>query len=193
MKKILILSFLGMVLLCSAQQRSVRVDTPEGIVQIYGVRESVYVETIIENIHRRIAELRSLYDTIPECYELISPAVAQIEMLILLLPRCIMVTPIEVEQINPMSAEAFANFLLLLENEPFADDRLLLLKQVLAKNYLTTYQLASIIDKFAFSDDKLKAVKIALPRLVDPENAFILRDKFEFDQDKQKFMQMISE
>jgi len=157
------------------------------------VRESVYVETIIENIHRRIAELRSLYDTIPECYELISPAVAQIEMLILLLPRCIMVTPIAVERINPMSAEAFANFLLLLENEPFADDRLLLLKQVLAKNYITTHQLASVIDKFAFSDDKLKAVKIALPRLVDPENAFILRDKFEFDQDKQKFMQMISE
>ena len=193
MKRKYLTIILIMTTICLAQPRNLRVNTPNGIVEIHDVEDTIYIGTIVQNIQQRIAKLQDLKDTHPECYGEISSIALQISQLISLVPRDAISIPVQAIVIEPMSAEAFANFVLLLEDKAFADDKLLFLKQVIAKNYLTTHQLGKIVDQFTFSDDKLKAVKIALPRLTDSENIFMLRDKFSLDSDKEKFMKLISE
>ncbi len=178
---------------CLAQPKKLRVNSPNGIVELHNVQDSIYIGTIVQNIRERISALQNLKNTYPGCYVEIASTVQQLSMLVSLVPRDAISISVPVNIIEPMSAESFANFLLLLEDEAFADDKLLLLKQVIAKNYVTSHQLGKILDQFTFSDDKLEAVSIALPRLLDIENAFILRDKFSFGSDREKFMKLISE
>lgn len=192
--KVLYITIIGIIIsACAAQHKSLRVDTPAGIVELHNTADSIYIGTIVKNIRERILALQNLKNIYPGCYDEISQIVAQLSMLVSLVPKDATSISVPVNIIEPMSAEAFANFFLLLEDEAFADDKLLLFKQVIAKNYITSHQLGKILDQFTLSDEKFEVIKISLPRLIDQENTIMLRDKFELDSDKEQFMKLISE
>ncbi len=85
-----------------------------------------------------------------------------------------------------MDPASFNQLLAQLDKASFADDKLAVLRTVGANNWLTCDQLGRVLDKLSFDDDKVDAVAILQPSIVDPQNAFILNDKFSFSSDAQK-------
>ena len=198
MRRILVAAVLFSICLVSfirAQNRTVRIQTARGGVNIElpnsNFSNNVDVRIVLDNIQSRLLRLERIANQDTNCDRLVQPIVYEIIALINLLPQDIYFVPISTEVIYPMDDYHFAQFLSTLENESFSDDKLLFLRQVSTKNFFTCEQLGKIIDKFTFSDDKLEAVKILKSRLVDPENAFTLKDNFTFDSDKNRFMEII--
>ncbi len=186
-----LLPVLAAFALAASQPRALRVGTGYGGVVISTTSDTVTVNTVIQNLRQRIDSLALVVAQSQQCAQLIVPIVVEIRALLWLLPQELSNLPVCIEAATPMDDEHFGSFLLLLENEPFSDERLALLRQVAAKNYFTCQQLGYILDRFEFESDKLEAVRILRRRIVDPEHAFIVCDKFEFESDKKKFLEIM--
>ena len=198
MKRILAATVLLSICLVSfvaAQNRTVRIQTARGGVNIdlhnYNFGDNIDVQVVIDNIQSRLSRLERIANQNTDCARFVQPIIYEIIALITLFPQDIYFEPISTEIVQPMDDHHFAQFLGSLEDESFSDDKSMFLRRVSTKNFFTCEQLGEIIDKFTFSDDKLAAVKILKSRLIDPENAFIVRDKFTFDSDKNKFMKIM--
>ncbi|MBK7757768.1 MAG: DUF4476 domain-containing protein [Deltaproteobacteria bacterium] len=75
------------------------------------------------------------------------------------------------------------------DDAPFSDDQLGLLK-IAASGYFTCAQVGALIDQISFSADKVEAVQILRPHIVDPENAYTLNEHLSFSDDRRKVMAM---
>ena len=92
---------------------------------------------------------------------------------------------------SPMSPERFSSLLSQLEDESFTDDKLNVLRSAVTTNYFTVNQLCAIMDKFDMDDDKVEAVRIVYPHVIDRENAHKLLSKVTFDKEKQEIREII--
>jgi hypothetical protein len=70
--------------------------------------------------------------------------------------------------------------------EAFSEAKLRVLESACRNDYFLVGQLRRVIDAMTFSDDKIKAVRIIAPRLLDRENIFTIYTAFTFDSDKQR-------
>ncbi|MEZ4321269.1 MAG: DUF4476 domain-containing protein [Myxococcota bacterium] len=86
----------------------------------------------------------------------------------------------------PMSGRSFDALVGQMDNASFGDDKLEILRTAAANNAFTCAQLARILDVFSHGSEKLEAVAIVQPSIVDPENAFVINDRFSFSSDAQK-------
>ena len=93
--------------------------------------------------------------------------------------------PIPVEPMG-MDPGAFGELRSQIDKASFSDDKLSVLRTAVDNNGLTCRQLAQLLDAFDFAGDKLEAVGIARASVVDPQNAFVLNDKFSFSSDAKK-------
>lgn len=89
-----------------------------------------------------------------------------------------------------MPEPAFGSFLTAMDKASFADDKHALLRTAVAHNALTCAQLARVLDTYSFGDDQVMAVRIARPVVQDPQNAFVLNDRFSFSSDAEKVQQL---
>lgn len=87
---------------------------------------------------------------------------------------------------SAMDERAFGTFLRQLDNASFSDEKLALIETTAANNWMSCDQLARILDTLDHGSDKVKAVGIVRNSIVDPQNAFVLNDKFSFSSDAQK-------
>jgi len=85
-----------------------------------------------------------------------------------------------------MDAGAFNALRSQIDKAPFSDDKLSVLRTAVANNWITCAQLGELLEVFDFASDKLEAVGVARNSVVDPQNAFLLNDKFSFSSDAQK-------
>lgn len=84
----------------------------------------------------------------------------------------------------PLADLDFERLLSALDSVPFAARRLALLADAVRHNPLTVHQLTRVLERFAFAAERLDAVRLAAPRLVDPELAFELQSAFPFEDDR---------
>lgn len=87
---------------------------------------------------------------------------------------------------QPMTDARFAALLAAMEAELGSDARLRVLEDAARGNHFLVAQTRRLIDGFPFPSDKLRAVEIAAPRVVDPENAFELTGAFGFESEKER-------
>lgn len=85
---------------------------------------------------------------------------------------------------RPIPAGQFAALQAALAAQAFGDGKLQVLATAAEHNAFTIAQLRRIVDDLVHSGDRLRAVEIAAPVVVDPENAFQLLDAFTFDSEK---------
>ncbi|RMG17171.1 MAG: DUF4476 domain-containing protein [Deltaproteobacteria bacterium] len=78
----------------------------------------------------------------------------------------------------------FERLLAAIRDEDFADGKRRVVEDSAESWTFTCKQVASILELFTFGDDKLAALRVLAPRLVDPENAYTIYRVFEFDSDK---------
>lgn len=100
------------------------------------------------------------------------------------------VAPMVVAKPNAISATTFASLKQTIKAGSFADDQLSALRSAAAHNWFTIAQVGEVVDLFTFGDDKIKAVRVLKPRVIDPENAFMLQNHFTFGDDKRKVMKI---
>lgn len=95
------------------------------------------------------------------------------------------------EQREPMTAEAFARLLKALDDASFSDEKYAIVKEAASKNYFTSGQVLKILRKFDFEEDKLKVAKLLYPRVVDPENFFVVYEAFDFSSSKEELRKWV--
>ncbi len=92
---------------------------------------------------------------------------------------------------EPMPPRAFASLLRMLEEEPFPDEKYSIVREAASKNYFTSQQVLQILKEFVFEDDRLKVAKLLYPRVVDPENFFIVYEAFTFPSSKRELRKWV--
>lgn len=86
----------------------------------------------------------------------------------------------------------FRDLLRALKAESFGEGKLRVLDAAAHRAWFATDQVIELLGQFDFGADKLKALEILAPRLIDPANAFRIYQAFEFDADKQKAKHILS-
>ncbi|WP_036086432.1 DUF4476 domain-containing protein [Leptospira weilii] len=78
----------------------------------------------------------------------------------------------------------FANIKGRIDKEGFSDGKLSVLKSEVSRATFTAEQVAELMDLFSFSTDKIKALTSLRNRIEDPENAYVIVERFSYDKDK---------
>lgn len=78
----------------------------------------------------------------------------------------------------------FTNIKVRIEKEGFSDGKLSILKSEASRATFTATQVAELMDLFSFSGDKIKALTSLRNRIEDPENAYVIVERFSYDSDK---------
>lgn len=73
-----------------------------------------------------------------------------------------------------------------IEVEAFSTSKLAVLQAAAGDHRFTIAQLRRIVEAFTFSSDRIKAVELVAPRVLDRQNAFELSSAFGFDSERQQ-------
>jgi hypothetical protein len=92
---------------------------------------------------------------------------------------------------RPMNEDSFRALVAAVNREGFAEGKLAVIEQAASRNFFRVGQLRVLLDQLAFSATKLRALELGAPRLVDPENAFMLHEAFTFSADKERAREIL--
>jgi hypothetical protein len=87
---------------------------------------------------------------------------------------------------RPMGERRFEEFMRTMDAEPFPRGKMGVVESAARDNWFFVAQLRRIVDALTFPSDKMRAVEIVAPRVVDRENAFSLLGAFTFDSEKEQ-------
>ena len=79
-----------------------------------------------------------------------------------------------------------------IQGEAFSKGKLGVLQDAIGRYLFTVDQVKRVIDLFTFSADKLRALELTAPRIVDKQNNFKIYSSFTFSTDKEKARQILS-
>lgn len=103
--------------------------------------------------------------------------------------RPVVVQPVVVREqpvpvAHPMNPQRFQALLSAIDNEGFSQNKLQVLEQAASGEYFLVEQTKQVIGKLPFSADKLHALEVLAPRILDRKNSFTLFEAFTFSSDK---------
>ena len=75
----------------------------------------------------------------------------------------------------------------------FSDDRLKMLTDAVPTHAFTVAQVARLLTSFPYPADRLRAVKLLWPRVVDRGNGAMLYDSFSFQSEKDDLRAVLGE
>jgi hypothetical protein len=94
--------------------------------------------------------------------------------------------------VQPITEAMLRQLVTAVRNEPFADDQLDVLADASSSQYFLVSQTQQLLSIFSFSKDRLKAVRLVRPHLLDPENGFKLYESFEYSKDKEELKRILA-
>ena len=100
------------------------------------------------------------------------------------------------EDIIAMSAVLtlpFAALREMLEDASFDNERMAILRAAASDRRFTAAELKGVCETFSFDESREEAAKLALPRLVDPQNAYQILATFSFSSGKENVGRKIEE
>jgi hypothetical protein len=96
-----------------------------------------------------------------------------------------------VPKVSAISEQQLQALIAAIKKETFGDGKLRALESVAPKQYFLVPQTLKILQGFAFGEDKLTAVRMIWPRVLDRDNAAQLYQAFAFQRDKDQLAQII--
>ncbi|WP_257453516.1 DUF4476 domain-containing protein [Archangium lipolyticum] len=93
---------------------------------------------------------------------------------------------------QPITDAMLRSLVAAIRNEPFADDQLAVLEQAASSQYFLVAQTQDILRHINFSKDKLKALRLMRPHLLDMENSFKLYESFQYSNDKDELRRILA-
>lgn len=94
--------------------------------------------------------------------------------------------------VQPITEAMLRSLVSAIRNEPFADDQLAVLEEAAPTQYFLVAQAQQILRTFTFSNDRVKAMRLLRPRLLDLENSFKLYESFEHSSDKDELKRILA-
>lgn len=94
--------------------------------------------------------------------------------------------------VQPITEAMLRSLVSAIRNEPFADDQLEVLEQAASSQYFLVSQVQQLLRLFSFSKDRLRAMRLLRPRLLDTENGFKLYESFEYSSDKDELKRILA-
>jgi hypothetical protein len=166
-----------------------RVVVDQGHMTIGAVLASVNVRLrLLEELHREHALSPQ------DCAHLIK----EIQFLLSLLPAqfyfSLDPSLYDNDRVQPVCAISMGDFTILvrdLDEEPFSDNKLNLLRIAASSHFFVVEQVETILECFVFEDDRVEAVRILYPQILDDENAYRLFNKFVFSNSKEELAKIL--
>ena len=93
---------------------------------------------------------------------------------------------------QPITEAMLRSLVSAIRNEPFADDQLAVLEQAVPTQYFLVAQAQQILRTFSFPSDRVKAMRLLRPRLLDLENGFKLYESFDHSSDKDELKRILA-
>ncbi|QRN98619.1 DUF4476 domain-containing protein [Archangium violaceum] len=93
---------------------------------------------------------------------------------------------------QPITDAMLRSLVAAIRNEPFGDDQLAVLEEAASTQYFLVSQTQDILRHFNFSKDKLKALRLIRPHLLDMENSFKLYESFQYSNDKDELRRILA-
>lgn len=94
--------------------------------------------------------------------------------------------------VQPISDAMLRSLVAAIRNEPFADDQLSVLEEAVPTQYFLVAQAQQLLRTFSFSSDRVKAMRLLRPRLLDLENGFKLYESFDHSSDKDELKRILA-
>lgn len=94
-------------------------------------------------------------------------------------------------QVYPISEPQLQNLMQAIQKESFGDGKLRVLEAAAPTQYFLVPQVQKILQKFSFGEDKLDAVRLLWPRVLDRENSYQLYQSFSFPAEKDELKNII--
>ncbi len=95
--------------------------------------------------------------------------------------------------VYPITELALQNLLTVMNREPSVDSRMRVLQQSAPVNYFLVGQVQQMLTRFEFGGDKLQAVRMLKPRILDPENASQLYTSFRSPSDQAELKRIFAQ
>ncbi len=95
------------------------------------------------------------------------------------------------QQVQPISDSMLRSVVSSIQNEPFPSDQLSVLQEVVSTQYFLVSQVQQVLPLFVHSKDRLKAMRLLRPRILDLENGYKLYGAFEFSNDKEELKRIL--
>lgn len=92
-----------------------------------------------------------------------------------------------------MDESLFSVLLQKVSTSGFSDHKFDLIEVAALQGSFNCSQVSRLLIHFSFSDSKLKALKLLVPTIVDPQNAFAIYQLFRFDSDKEQAQQLMQQ
>ena len=91
----------------------------------------------------------------------------------------------------PLASSDLGALLQHLETENFSEGRLRVLVQAVPHAWFSSAQVLLILGRFDFGNDKLQALRLVAPKIVDRQNAYTIYQAFTFDAEKAQAQQIL--
>jgi hypothetical protein len=93
------------------------------------------------------------------------------------------------QAVNPVD---FKRMLESIRHEPFGDNKLAIVRTITQNNFFTVSQTIEVIKQLNMSDEKLNALEMMYPKVLDRANGYLIINEFTFNSDKEKAQRIIS-
>lgn len=94
-------------------------------------------------------------------------------------------------QVYPISENQLQSLVRAINKESFGDGKLRVIEAAAPTQYFVVPQVMKLLQRFSFGEDKLNAVRLLWPRVLDRENSFQLYQAFNFPSEKEELRRII--
>jgi hypothetical protein len=94
---------------------------------------------------------------------------------------------------TPMKSGGFEALIQALQHESFDSKRIDLVRLVASRDYFSVAQVSRILDNFSFESNRLIALEVVHNRITDPENAFVLAQRFTFGNNRKRAAEILGQ
>jgi hypothetical protein len=101
--------------------------------------------------------------------------------------------PPPVPAVQPITEAQLDQLMKAIGRESFSDGKLRVLSSAAPTQYFLVPQVQKLLQRFSFGEDKLNAMRVLWPRVLDRENAFQLYGSFTFQGEKEQLRQIIGQ
>lgn len=93
--------------------------------------------------------------------------------------------------VRPISEDRLQGLMKAIAKESFGEGKLRVLQAAAPTEYFLVPQVLKLLQRFSFGEDKLDAVRVLWPRVLDRENSYQLYGAFSFPGEKDELKQII--
>ena len=95
------------------------------------------------------------------------------------------------ERVRAMRDKDFSMMYKIVKKASFNDNRIDIIRVAAIGSYFSSKQCAELLSLISFNDDKLKALEVMTPRIVDDKDVDRILKQFSFNRDKDKAMKIL--